>query len=118
MIKLLRDNTRFIICLTDKNLGPAIIEREVYRQMALTAHLQNGDAYRQLSPKEASTLVSKTETELKQLITEYAHCLSKAEHTYFEQSYNLGHRIPRFYLMMKVHKTPMASRSVVSVEGR
>jgi hypothetical protein len=117
MIKLLRDDTRFIVCLTDKNLGPAIIERDVYIQMAVTEHLQNGDAYRPLSPEEASTLVSKTEAELKQLITEYAHCLSKAEQTYFERSYNLGHRIPRFYLTMKVHKTPMASRPVVNCVG-
>jgi hypothetical protein len=117
MIKLLRDDMRFIICLTDKNLGPAIIERDVYIRMALTEHLQNGNAYRRLSPEEASRLVSKTETELKQLITEHAHCLSKAEHTYFERSYNLGHRIPKFYLTMKVHKTPMSSRPVVSCVG-
>jgi hypothetical protein len=112
-----RDDTRFIICLTDKNLGPAIIERDVYIRMALTEHLRNGNAYRRLSQEEASRLVTTTENELKQLITEHAHCLSKAEHTYFERSYNQQHRIPKFYLTMKVHKTPMTSRPVVSCVG-
>jgi hypothetical protein len=117
MIKLLRDDTRFIICLTDKNLGPAIIERDVYIRMALTEHLQNGNAYRRLSPEDASSLVANTKNELKQLITEYANCLSKAEHIYFKRSYKVDHRIPLFYLTMKVHKTPMASRPVMSCVG-
>jgi hypothetical protein len=117
MIKLLRDDTRFIICLTDKNLGPAIIERDVYIRMGLEEHLLNGYAYRRLSPEEASKLVTKTEEELKQLVKDYAHCLSSAEDTYFTRSYNLRHRVPRFYLTMKVHKTPMTSRPVVSCVG-
>jgi hypothetical protein len=49
----LRNQDDFIIVQCDTNLGPAVIEKEEYIQLALT-HLTNTTTYRRLSPLEAT----------------------------------------------------------------
>jgi hypothetical protein len=43
----------------------------------------------------------------KKLITEYKETLSKAEYTFFQWNIHSYHRIPIFYGLPKVHKTPV-----------
>jgi hypothetical protein len=49
----LRNQDDFLIVQRDKNLGPAIIEKEEHIQLALI-HLTNNTTYRRLSPLEAT----------------------------------------------------------------
>jgi hypothetical protein len=44
-IQMIRNDRRFIVCLTDKNLGPAILERRQYIQRVHQDHIGHADTY-------------------------------------------------------------------------
>ena len=50
-LRTIAEDKRFIVCLTDKNLGPAIMERAEYLRRVYEEHLSNEEAYCQLDPK-------------------------------------------------------------------
>ena len=54
MIKTLKKNKHLMIIPTDKNLGPAIIERDIYIKHILREHLNN-PTYTQLTTEEYNT---------------------------------------------------------------
>jgi hypothetical protein len=87
LIRTLQADTRFKVCLTDKNLGPAILERETYIQRAFQDHLAHADTYQPLTEMEATRLMDDTASSLKDLITAQKHQLSPGEVTYFDRSY-------------------------------
>jgi hypothetical protein len=58
--------------------------------------------------------MERVKSTLKTLITNNQDQLSKAEVTYFQRSLHLKHRIPIFYGIPKVHKSPVTLRLVVS----
>jgi hypothetical protein len=109
----LKANMNYIIMPTDKNLGPAIMNRNEYIKQCLTEHLLTSH-YRQLSNNMAMDRLNTTKTSLINNFHEYKHQLSQAEVIYFTRSLKQHHRIPIFYGMPKVHKTPMTLRPVVS----
>ena len=49
MLEYLKKPKDFIINPCDKNLGPAIIEREMYIKSILNEHLLKGEAYTKLT---------------------------------------------------------------------
>lgn len=104
LLKELQADKRFIVCLSDKNLGPCIIKREAYIKKAFDDHLGNTDTYQRLPQAEATERMNTTETELKALVKEHSDKLTTAEQVYFERSHKKAHRIPLFYLTFKVHK--------------
>jgi hypothetical protein len=53
-------------------------------------------------------------TSLTSLITNNRALLSKAEWLYFQRSLQINHRLPIFYGLPKLHKTPVTLRPVVS----
>jgi hypothetical protein len=53
MLRLLKDHQDFVVFLTDKNLGPAIIERKEYIRRALKDHLLDQETYKQLTDVQA-----------------------------------------------------------------
>jgi hypothetical protein len=67
-----------------------------------------------LTQKEAKGKMETLKHTLKNTINNNIHLLSKAEATYFNRSLQFQHRLPVFYGLPKVHKTPMALRPVVS----
>ena len=109
----LKMNKSFIIKPTDKNLGPAILDTETYVAKILSEHLLTKD-YKQLTEAEAITAMSDIKTKLKNIINDNQHILSKSEFTYFKRSLLVRHRLPLFYGLPKVHKTPFTLRPVVS----
>ena len=58
MIKYLRQNDDFMIIPTDKNLGPAIIERSTYIERAWSEHLSDPNTYEVISPCKVDALKS------------------------------------------------------------
>jgi hypothetical protein len=108
------DNTKFIVTLTDKNLGPAILERATYKQRCLTDHLLDATTYRQLTPLEAKSKVQTAWHQMSSIIHAFRHYLEDREQTYFKRALQLECRLPQFYITPKVHKTPWKTRPIVS----
>jgi hypothetical protein len=115
-LKRLRQNKELIIKPTDKNLGPALLDLDDYIQQVLQEHLLTKD-YAQLTQQEATKKLENLRHTLKHLITSNQDLLSKAEITYFNRSLKTHFRIPAFYGLPKVHKTPMSLRPVVSTHS-
>jgi hypothetical protein len=112
-LRLLKLDDNLTIKNTDKNLGPAIMETEAYIVQVLKEHLLTKD-YVRLSEVTARHRINNLIRFLKALITENYKLLSKAEVTYFQRSFKKQYRIPIFYGLPKVHKTPVTLRPVVS----
>jgi hypothetical protein len=111
-IKMIRNDPQFIVCLTDKNLGPAILERQQYIHRVHQDHLGHTDTYKRLSETEA--------TDLWQAYRTHRHNLPQAKQTYFDRGLKKSHtkyRTPQFYITPKVHKNPWLTRPVVSCVG-
>jgi hypothetical protein len=112
-LQVLKNNKHLVIKPTDKNLGPAIMDSASYVQQILKEHLLTKD-YRRLSATEAKSRMDQVKTYLKSLITDNQYNLSKAELLYFQRSLQSYHRIPIFYGLPKIHKSPVTLRPVVS----
>jgi hypothetical protein len=81
--------------------------------MALTQHLLTTD-YQQLPLQEAKNRLENIKNTLKSLLQDHKDTLTAAEQTFFKRSLQLHHRIPLFYGIPKVHKTPTTLCPVVS----
>jgi hypothetical protein len=112
-LRQLKQDENLTIKPTDKNLGPAIMETETYIKQILKEHLLTKD-YQKLPETTAKNRLADIKHTLKSVIDNNQDLLSKAELTYFQRSYKCHHRIPIFYGLPKVHKTPMTLRPVVS----
>jgi hypothetical protein len=80
----LEGNKDFIILPTDKNLGPAIMERATYKRRCLQDHLLDCNSYKQLTPAEAAQIQSEARIQMADLIATYSEYLTTNEKTYFE----------------------------------
>ncbi len=83
-LKKIKNDKRFIICLSDKNLGPVIMERDTYFKHCLEDHLYCRTTYRQLTEEEATQRVSLTRRILNQLRLDHHKDLSDSENKYFQ----------------------------------
>ena len=120
-LRTIAEDKRFIVCLTDKNLGPAIMERAEYLRRVYEEHLSNEEAYRQLDPKLGKEEYEKALGKLKFLTLEQMdnNQFPPDEFDYFKRAFDFRKRwkFSRFYLTMKIHKTPTASRPVTDCYG-
>jgi hypothetical protein len=89
------------------------MDLESYVKQVLRKHLLTCD-YTQLSQTEMNNRMSNIKSTLKDIITNSQDSLSKAEITYFQRSLKTYFRLPIFYGLPKVHKSPMSLRPVVS----
>jgi hypothetical protein len=115
-LRQLKRNPNIVIKPTDKNLGPATMDTEDYIIQILKEQLLTAD-YNQLSKAEAQNKMDQLKTTFKNLIQSNLDSLSKPEVTFFQHSLNSFHRLPLFYGLPKVHKTPVSLRPVVSISG-
>lgn len=113
ILHALKKDRDFIILPSDKNLGPAIMNRAVYKERVLTEHLLSS-AYKHIPLEQATALLKKTTASLKFLYRQNKNQLSKPECQFFERSFTEQHRTPMFYMTPKVHKQPVKFRPVVS----
>ena len=115
LITTFKTNRDFIILPTDKNLGPAILERNIYKQRCLQDHLLDTTTYQQLSHEDADGLLYRAHKQMEYIIKKYKPTLPPEEITYFRQSATETRRIPQFYCTPKVHKKPKwKTRPIVS----
>ena len=101
LLQELKANTQFIVCLSDKNLSPCIIECRHYIEWVHHNHLSNTSTYQCLTKEEATNTINVTIVELKWLIKDHKKDLSQAEQTYFECSYKLAHHLLQCYITWK-----------------
>ena len=116
LMKTLQKNDEFIITPADKNLGPCILEREIYVKKALDEHLLDKKTYRKLTQEEANHFISSASNRIK-IITNRSTKMRPAEKKYIFRSIALATRFAQFYLTIKVHKDPVKTRPVVSTCG-
>jgi len=112
-LRQLKNDKELIIKPTDKNLGPALMDRDTYIRQVLREHLLT-DSYTQLSKNEATTRMESIKSTLENIFQTNQHLLSKPEITYFKRSFATRFRLPIFYGLPKVHKNPISLRPVVS----
>ena len=117
LLKELGRNRHFIIVPTDKNLGPAIMERSVYKRRCLQDHLLDKKTYRQLSQEDARHTLSAALSKFQDLFETYNETLPQSEAKYLYRALKQNHRIAQFYCIPKVHKTPYKTRPIVSDVG-
>ena len=108
--------------MCDKNLGPAIMERDEYIRFSLKEHLLNKNNYTQLDDTIAEQHLMQMKEDTCSLFVEYANKLSKHDTKYFRDfilKLPTQLRIPQYYGMPKVHKQkiPVPLRPVVSQCG-
>ena len=84
-----------------------------YTQQVLKEHLLTS-TYKQLTETEAKYKMDSIKATLKLLLKENQNLLSKSEWNYFQRSLQQQNRLPIFYGLPKVHKTPVSLRPVVS----
>jgi hypothetical protein len=106
VLKQLKQSKDLVILPTDKNLGPAILNRDQYITQILSERLLT-PAYLQLSKETAMNKLENTKQLFLESYQTHEHLLSRAETEYFSRSFKNSHRIPTFYGIPKVHKTPL-----------
>ena len=109
-----------IICYpSDKNLGPYVINRDVYIKQMLSEHLLNEDNYKNLSTPEAEEAIAKQKGDLLEAYFDN-HPDIELDHRekWFERQFKLKpYRWPTIYGPAKVHKRKLSLRPILSKVG-
>ena len=115
LLHSLRQSDDFIVFPSDKNLGPVILERDEYIRRVFLDHLYNPSVYELLTPTYAEKLVR----EIREKLTAFTEeqFLSRDDRTFIRQSMEVEDPYSYFYITAKVHKTPWATRPIVSYSG-
>jgi hypothetical protein len=117
-LQLLREQKDFLVVHCDKNLGPAIIERDAYLRLALDDHLQDRDTYKYLGPNAVADHKARIKNEFAAWFKRHKKVLSKSERLFLmTHTAECTDFWPYFYLLMKVQKTPLKTRPIVSCAG-
>ena len=95
----------FLIFPCDKNLGPAIIERDDYIKIAMRDHLLDGRTYRRLLEADCNNHKLRLEQEVKSWIKTYNKTLTKMERAFLKQGLEQNKKaFAGSYLTLKAHK--------------
>lgn len=105
-----------IVFRTDKNLGPAIIERTRYIKLAFRDHLHDAKTYQPLTGNGAENRIALCHRKLERFIEKHFEKTSPGR-KFLERSMNVKDPYSHFYLLAKVHKSPLKTRPIVSVSG-
>ena len=114
-LNTLRNQHDLLVVQCDKNLGPAIIERDWYIQLAYSEHLCNPNVYRRLNDAQMETQNNSNLQKLLNWMRKHKQDFSKNERKFLNNYLrSVTDPIPKFYLLMKVHKPTLSTRPIVS----
>jgi hypothetical protein len=116
-LRLLKNDLRYIIRHTDKNLGPAVLERSTYIKQALSEHLSNSLTYRRLTPTIAQGRVCAVERMLRLFVESFFPHKHDSTRNYLLRSIKVKDPFSHFYLLPNLHKTPWKTRPIISTCG-
>ena len=119
ILRYLTQQEDFIICSSDKNLGPCIIERRKYVERAFSDHLGNNANYELLTEREAVAKLIIIQRRVDKLLINQGTSFTRQESNFISH-YLRGDPsklFPHFYLTMKVHKEKLGSRPIISLSG-
>ena len=125
VLQLIQQQQDFLVCPCDKNLGPAIIERDDYIKIAMKDHLLDRRTYQRLSDADCANNKKRLEQELKSWMKTYNKTLTKMECAFLKQGLaNNKKAFAGFYLTLRAHKlkpgqnvTHLKSRPMVACPG-
>jgi len=117
-VQWLKNHDNLVVFPTDKNLGPAVMERNRYIQVAYDDHLSDKETYERLTKDEADRRVHETRQIIKRLVNTFVKAKRPNDAKYL-QGMLQSNKDPfaYFYILAKVHKKPLATRPIVSVSG-
>ena len=98
------------------------MDRSTYIQRVLKEHLLDTHTYKQISSTEAQSRLKEIREQLISMFdnpySNLQNSLSPSEQTYFKRAlYQPKYRLPTFYGLVKIHKSPWKLRPVVSCCG-
>ena len=121
-LQTLRQNPNFVVFPSDKNLGPCIIERDIYIQRCLQDHLLDKTSYKRLVGQEINDALEKTRQAALNFLYLYAErkAFTKSDELYLSrmlENVDPTKSYAHFYIIAKVHKKPWKTRPIVSQPG-
>jgi hypothetical protein len=121
-LQLLRANPKLHVWKTDKNLGPAIIERDEYIRRALQDHLLDQSTYRQLSETAANHRIKAITVSIGNFLGRFFNnkdFTTSSVRKFLQRSLTESNKDPfgYFYMLAKIHKTPWKTRPIISCSG-
>ena len=118
LLKKLLTKQDFVIAKADKNLGPCIIERDAYIRFAIQDHLKCKNTYRKMSYQVAISHMAEVRKKINKFLYKHRDTLNATEKKFIrKRTKEVDDPFPVLYLLMKVHKTPLKTRPVVSCSG-
>ena len=120
-LRNLKNNRDIIVLLSDKNLGPVTMDRRHYIRRVLDEHLTDRNTYLKLEKNDAEKQLANIRDRLEFIFLHSIYgkrLLTYKEQLFFDRAIlQTKHRIPTFYGLVKIHKSPWTLRPVVSCVG-
>ena len=115
LLSTIAENDNIIIASADKGLGPVAVEMPWYVKRGLK-FLANPKAYCLLTEEQALLDATKLKREILDWISRYRDALTDDEAKFLKQKLAETIKDPfgYFYLLVKLHKTPVSARPVCS----
>lgn len=119
ILQWLLDHPEIVVLNSDKNLGPAVIERERYVELAWLDHLSDRNTYQRLSLNEAINMLKTIRSEI-EIFTDVFTSVDNDDRTFIIRTLENVQEESGFsfmYLLAKIHKTPLRTRAIISYSG-
>jgi hypothetical protein len=114
----IRSNKNYKAWASDKNLVPVFCGTTQYTRRGVTDHLGDERTYKRMTANEANVRMIRMRYAYQGFLMKHNDALSEEETTFLHSSLRkCEKKIARFYLTAKIHKTPWATRPVVSTSG-
>ena len=119
LLEFFRQHTDLVVVQSDKNLGPIVMERAAYIRRTLDDHLLRTETYRRLGPGELEfkECVIRNGVRWQIIKAHREHTIAEHELTYLKRALQSCHRVPQFYITIKLHKKKLGSRPVTGSGG-